>query len=72
MRPGASRTRRDILEDNDGPGRDKALAAAQALRGSAKTIRIVSLPDLPDKGDVSDWLDADPRRTEKLAESVST
>ena len=57
-----------ILEDNDEPGRDKALAAAQALHGSAKTIRIVSLPDLPDKGDVSDWLDADPRRAEKLAE----
>ena len=57
-----------ILQDNDEPGRKKALAAAQALYGSAKTIRIVGLPDLPDKGDVSDWLDADPRRAEKLAE----
>jgi hypothetical protein len=47
-----------ILEDNDNAGRAKALATAQALHGSAKTIRIVSLPDLPDKGDVSDWLDA--------------
>jgi RecA-family ATPase len=36
--------------------------------GSAKTIRIVNLPDLPDKGDVSDWLDADPRRAEKLGD----
>ena len=44
-----------ILEDNDEPGRKKALAAAQALQGRAKTIRIVSLPGLPDKGDVSDW-----------------
>jgi hypothetical protein len=57
-----------ILQDNDEPGRKKALAAAQALHGSAKTIRIVSLPDLPDKGDVSDWLDVDPRRAEKLAD----
>ena len=57
-----------ILEDNDQPGRDKALTAAQALYGRAKTIRIVSLPNLPDKGDVSDWLDADPRRAEKLAD----
>jgi RecA-family ATPase len=55
-----------ILEDNDDAGRAKALAAAQTLQGTAKTIRIVSLPDLPDKGDVSDWLDADPRRAEKL------
>ena len=38
------------------------------MHGTAKTIRIVSLPDLPDKGDVSDWLDADPRRAEKLAD----
>jgi hypothetical protein len=44
------------------------LAAAHALNGSAKTIRIASLPNLPDKGDVSDWLDADPRRGEKLAD----
>ena len=57
-----------ILEDNDNAGRAKALATAQALHGTAKTIRIVSLPDLPDKGDVSDWLDADPRRAEKLGD----
>jgi RecA-family ATPase len=31
-------------------------------------VRVVSLPNLPDKGDVSDWLDADPRRAEKLAD----
>ena len=57
-----------ILEDNDNAGRAKALATAQALHGTAKTIRIVSLPDLPDKGDVSDWLDADPRRAEKFVD----
>ena len=37
------------------------------MHGTAKTIRIVSLPDLPDKGDVSDWLDADPHRAKKFA-----
>ena len=57
-----------ILQDNDEAGRVKALAAAQALHGTAKTIRVVLLPDLPDKGDVSDWLDADPSRAEKLAD----
>jgi hypothetical protein len=36
------------------------------LHRTAESIRIVALPDLPDKGDVSDWLDADPRRAEKL------
>ena len=57
-----------ILQDNDDAGRAKALAAAQALHGTAKSMRIVLLPDLPQKGDVSDWLDADPRRAEKLTE----
>lgn len=55
-----------ILEDNDEAGRTKALAAAQALNGPAKTIRIVSLPDLPDKGDVSDWLDANRANANKF------
>jgi hypothetical protein len=51
-----------ILEDNDEPGRKKAQETAAALWGTAKTVRIVRLPGLPDKGDVSDWLDADPPR----------
>jgi hypothetical protein len=57
-----------ILQDNDEPGRKKALTAAQALHGAAKTIRIVLLPDLADKGDVSDWLDADPQNAGELAD----
>jgi RecA-family ATPase len=55
-----------ILEDNDDKGRQRALEAAQRLHGVAKSVRIVSLPNLPDKGDVSDWLDADPRRADRL------
>ena len=58
-----------ILEDNDDAGRTKALAAAQTLHGTAKTIRIVSLPDLPDKGDVSDWLEADPNNAKKFTKT---
>jgi hypothetical protein len=50
-----------ILEDNDAPGREKAIKAATKLYGTAATVRIVRLPDLPDKGDISDWLNADPR-----------
>ncbi|WP_027547291.1 AAA family ATPase [Bradyrhizobium sp. WSM2254] len=47
-----------ILQDNDAPGARKALAAAQALHGYAKTIRIVLLPGLPaDGGDLTDWLE---------------
>src|SRR5262249_27419457 len=57
-----------ILEDNDEAGGKKALGAATALYGVAKSIRVVRLPDLPEKGDVSNWLDADLRNGEKLAD----
>ena len=57
-----------ILQDNDEAGAKKALKAAQALHGVAKSVRIVLLPDLLHKEDVSDWLDADPRRAEKFVD----
>lgn len=47
-----------ILPDNDEAGRDHAKRANKSLRDVAAEVRIVALPDLPEKGDVSDWLDA--------------
>ena len=47
-----------ILPDNDQPGRDHAQKVARSLHGIAASVKIVELPDLPAKGDVSDWLDA--------------
>jgi RecA-family ATPase len=47
-----------ILEDNDNAGRKKAQEAAAALYGTAKSVRVVRLPGLADKQDVSDRLDA--------------
>jgi 5S rRNA maturation endonuclease (ribonuclease M5) len=47
-----------ILPDNDEAGRRHASAIAEALRDIAKSIKIVRLPNLPAKGDVSDWLEA--------------
>jgi hypothetical protein len=46
-----------ILPDNDQPGHQHAEQVAQSLLGIAKSIKIVPLPGLPEKGDVSDWLD---------------
>ena len=46
-----------VLPDNDDPGRADADQVASMLYGVAASVRIVSLPDLPPKGDVSDWLD---------------
>lgn len=47
-----------ILPDNDKPGRAHAEQVAASLKGVAAKVRICALPDLPDKGDVSDWLKA--------------
>jgi hypothetical protein len=52
-----------ILQDNDAAGREVALEAAALLFGKAKSIRIVELPGLPEKGDASDWLNADTSRS---------
>ena len=47
-----------ILPDNDGPGRKHAAAVAAALLNTAASVRIMELPGLAAKGDVTDWRDA--------------
>lgn len=46
-----------VIEDNDQPGRDHAGMVAAFCGAVARSVRVLSLPYLPDKGDVSDWLD---------------
>src|SRR4051812_10262182 len=46
-----------VLPDNDPPGREYAATVAGDLATVAASVRVLALPDLPDKGDVSDWLD---------------
>ncbi|WP_245578086.1 phage/plasmid primase, P4 family [Alicyclobacillus herbarius] len=45
-----------IIPDNDLPGRMHANEVAQTLKGIAKRIRVLTLPGLPEKGDVTDWV----------------
>lgn len=47
-----------ILPDNDGPGRAHARDIERSLIGIAASVKIVELPGVPEKGDVSDWLAA--------------
>lgn len=47
-----------ILPDNDESGRAHALEVARNLHGVAASVKVVELPGLPDKGDVSDWIKA--------------
>ncbi len=53
-----------ILPDNDEPGRAHAAKVAAMLNGKAVSIKVVQLPNLPDKGDVSNWLDAGGKLTD--------
>jgi len=46
-----------ILPDNDAPGKEHAQEVVAHLGGIASKIQILELPGLPEKGDVSDWLD---------------
>ena len=45
-----------VFFDNDEPGRKHALRVAQTLKSVAASVRIVELPDLPAKGDVTDFI----------------
>lgn len=47
-----------ILPDNDQVGCEHAESVCRALRGKARSVRIVDLPDLPPKGDIIDWIRA--------------
>jgi hypothetical protein len=56
-----------LLPDNDAPGQDRIWGIAKALVGSAKSVRVLELPGLPPKGDVSDWLAAGGAKAELIA-----
>ncbi|GEC30667.1 AAA family ATPase [Sinorhizobium fredii] len=56
-----------ILADNDEPGRDHAEKIEGALRGIAASVRSVHFPMLPEKGDVSDFLDGGKTKADLLA-----
>ena len=60
-----------IVPDNDGPGERHAKIVGDALTGTAKSIRIARLPDLPPKGDVADWLERGGTK-EQLTEIAKT
>lgn len=47
-----------VIPDNDTPGRQHAAQVAASLGGIAVSVQVLTLPDLPPKGDISDWLAA--------------
>lgn len=53
-----------IIADNDEPGERHAQDIASSLAGVAASVKIVRLPNLPQKGDASDWFAAGGSTTE--------
>lgn len=45
-----------IFHDNDEPGRSHALKLAAMITPVAKSLKIIEIPELPDKGDVADFI----------------
>ena len=47
-----------VIPDNDAPGRKYAETVAQDILQVAKSVKVVHLPDLPEGGDLTDWLES--------------
>ena len=45
-----------IIPDNDEPGRKFAETVAKSIHKVAKSVKVVHIPGLPDKGDITDWV----------------
>ena len=63
---------RSALVDNDEPGRKHSQQVVESLHRIAKSVRIVELRDLPDKGDASDWVVAGGKKDELMWLAVAT
>ena len=45
-----------LIPDNDNEGREHMSKVAESLNANAASIKMLSLPDLPEKGDISDFI----------------
>lgn len=61
-----------VLPDHDEAGQKHSQQVAASLHGVAASVKVVSLPGLPEKGDVSDWIDnhGDAATPEVIAENL--
>jgi hypothetical protein len=59
-----------ICEDHDPAGEAHAAKTADMLQGIVADIRIVRFPELPQKGDLSDWVELGGTRDEFLARAT--
>jgi DNA polymerase bacteriophage-type len=59
-----------VLEDNDDAGREHTAKIVAALHNVVPTIVTVTFPELSEKGDVSDWLEAGGNKNLLLARAA--
>jgi hypothetical protein len=59
-----------ILPDNDKPGKERVGQLAKALHGTVKELRVFEPPGVPEKGDVTDWVEMGGDPAEIFAKSV--
>ena len=53
-----------VVADNDGAGREHAEMVAKELLPFTASVKVLELPGLPEKGDLSDWIDLGGTRKE--------
>ena len=59
------------LPDNDPPGRNGMHLIASKIEKVAESVRWLELPDVPEKGDLSDWLSIEGNDLNKIQELIS-
>ena len=61
-----------IIPDNDLPGKEYAKNAARDISAAGGVVRVVELPGVPEKGDVSDYLDIGTNSLATLLDLIRT
>ncbi len=60
-----------LVPDNDEPGRQHMGAVAQAITGQARSIKLLQIEGLPQKGDISDFIEGFGGDADAAAERIS-
>jgi 5S rRNA maturation endonuclease (ribonuclease M5) len=60
-----------LIPDNDNEGREHIAQIGNALNGNAASLKLLEIPDLPSKGDISDFIDRFKGDKEAAAERIA-
>jgi 5S rRNA maturation endonuclease (ribonuclease M5)/uncharacterized protein YerC len=60
-----------LIPDNDNPGREHMTKIASSLNSNAASIKLLEIPGLPSKGDISDFIEKFNGNKESAAERIA-